>query len=157
MKTVENFLQSKQINYSLHEHPEVYTCEDADKYCKNIPGLTCKNLFLKDKKGKRYFLVIIPAKKQAELKKICETIGVSKVSFANEQTLQEKLDLKPGSVSPFGLINDKNNEVEVYIDKEVLEADIVGFHPNRNTATLELSGEMFKKFFKAINKEIHII
>jgi len=150
MTIVEDFLKSKNIKYVLHEHPAVYTCEEAEKSCSNIPGLACKNLLLRDKKGRRYFLVVLPATKRSDLKKFAEIVGENKVTFASPEDLMEKLRLEPGAVSPFGLLNDKKNEVEVYIDGEVYNADIVSFHPNRNTASLELSGEMFHKFLQSI-------
>lgn len=150
MTLVEDFLKSKEIKYVLHEHPAVYTCEEAEKYCGNVPGLACKNLLLRDKKGRRYFLVVLPAAKRSDLKKFAEIVGEGKVSFASPEALMEKLGLEPGAVSPFGLLNDKRNEVEVYVDSKVYNADVLSFHPNRNTASLELSGEMFRKFLQSI-------
>lgn len=157
MTNVEEYLQDNQIKYVLHEHPAVYTCEEAEKHCGDIPGLACKNLLLKDKKGRRYFLIVLPAEKRADLKGIGKTVGESKVSFASPEALKEKLGLEPGAVSPFGLLNDKNHEVEVYVDEKVYNADIVSFHPNRNTASLELTGEMFRKFLQAIENKVHVI
>ena len=157
MTHVEDFLKSHNIQYALHEHPAVSTCEEAEKYCGNIPGLACKNLLLRDKKGKRYFLVVLPAKKRSDLKEFAEIVGEGKVSFASPEALLEKLGIEKGAVSPFGLLNDTKHEVEVYVDREVYNADVVSFHPNRNTASLELSGEMFHKFLRAIENKIKII
>lgn len=157
MTRVEDFLKSQGIQYILHEHPAVYTCEEAEKYCGNIPGLACKNLLLKGRKSGRYFLVILPAKKRADLKKIGKIVDDKQITFANTENLLEKLGLEPGSVSPFGLINDKKNEIEVCVDKDVYNADRVSFHPNRNTASLELSGEMFRKFLQIIEHEIRVV
>ncbi len=157
MLNVEDFLKSHDIKYVLHEHPAVYTCEEAEKYCKNVPGLACKNLLLTDKKGRRYFLVVLPAAKRTDLKKFSEIVGESKVTFASPEALQEKLGLEAGAVSPFGLLNDKNKEVEVYVDKDVYDANVVSFHPNRNTASLELSGEMFHKFLETIENKTKIL
>lgn len=157
MTIVEDFLKSKDIKYVLHEHPAVYTCEEAEKYCGNVPGIACKNLLLRDKKGRRYFLVVLTADKRTDLKKFGGTVGESKITFASAEALLEKLGLEAGAVSPFGLLNDKKTEVEVYIDKDVYNADIVSFHPNRNTASLELSGEMFRKFLQAIENPIKVI
>jgi len=79
------------------------------------------------------------------------------ITFASPEVLLEKLGLEPGAVSLFGLLNDKNHEVEIYIDKKVYNADIVSFHPNRNTASLELSKDMFRKFLQAIENKIEVI
>lgn len=157
MVNVEEFLKSKGIEYILHEHPAVYTCEEAEKYCGGIPGLSCKNLLLKDKKSVRYFLVILPAEKRANFKKIGEIVGEKQVTFASTEALQEKLGLETGAVSPFGLLNDKNHEVEIYVDRKIYYADIVSFHPNKNTASLELSGTMFRKFLRAIENKTKVI
>ncbi len=157
MANVEQFLQSHHIEYVLHEHPAVFTCEEAEKHCANIPGLAGKNLFLRSEKGARYFLIVLPAAKRADLKKVAEIMGERRISFANADALREKLDLEPGSVSPFGLINDAGREVEVYIDKDVHDADVVNFHPNRNTASLELTRDMFHKYLQILNHDVHII
>lgn len=157
MTTVEAYLEDNQIQYILHEHPPVYTCEEATKYCSDIPGLACKNLFLTDKKGKRYFLFVLPATKRADLKKISKMLMENKIHFAHAESLKEKLGLEPGAVSPFGLINDQNHEVEVYIDEMVYTANTVSFHPNRNTASLELTREMFHKFLQTLKHKIQVI
>lgn len=157
MPHLEKYLQDNQIKYVLHEHPAVYTCEEAEQYCGDIPGLACKNLLLKDKKSRRYFLIVLPAAKRADLKAIAETVGESKLSFASPDALKEKLGLEPGAVSPFGLINDQRHEVEVYVDEAVYNADIVSFHPNRNTASLELTSDMFHKFLQGLQNKVHLI
>jgi Ala-tRNA(Pro) deacylase len=102
-------------------------------------------------------LLILSADKRADLKKLSKTMGEEKVIFASADNLKEKLGLEPGSVSPFGLINDKNHDVEVYIEPEVFYADIVSFHPNINTATLELTGEMFIKFLHGTGNKIQVV
>lgn len=157
MTDVEQFLKSNQIEYVLHEHPAVYTCEEAEKYRGNIPGLASKNLLLRDQNNKRYFLMVLPAKKRLDLKKLCNIVGINKITFATREALQEKLGLETGAVSPFGLLNDKNNEVELYIDKEIYDADIVSFHPNVNTASVELSRDMFHKFLEAIKHKVNVV
>lgn len=157
MNPIIQFLSTNKINFITHEHPAVYTCEQADIHCKNIPGISCKNLVLKSKKGKRYFLLVLPASKRTDLKKFAELTNEKKISFASSEILKEKLGLEPGSVSPFGLINDTENTFEVYIDSTVYNADIVGFHPNVNTATLELSKAEFHKFLKLIDHQVNVV
>lgn len=156
MLNVEEYLKSNNIEYILHEHPAVYTCEEAEKYCGNVPGLACKNLFLRSKRGRQYFLIILPAKKRADLKKIGEIIG-DKMTFASTEDLKEKMGLEPGAVSPFGLLNDEKSEIKTYIDKEINEAELLSFHPNRNTASVELPGEMFHKFLGTIKNENQVV
>ncbi len=157
MQQVEKYLDDNNIEYTLHEHPAVYTCEEAEKYCGDIPGLACKNLFLKDKKGSRHFLIVLPATKRADLKQIAVLVGEKKVSFASSDALMEKMNLEPGAVSPFGLINDSQHEIEVFVDSDVHAAAIVSFHPNRNTGTLELTGAMFNNFLNGIENNVNIM
>lgn len=153
---VEQFLEQHNIAYTLYQHPAVFTCQDAEQHCKHVPGIPGKNLFLKDKNG-RYFLYIIPAKKRADLKAFAKEVSATKVTFGNDKELKEKLGLAPGSVSIFGLINDTKKEIVLNIDKEIYDAPIVNFHPNINTASLELSNFMFKKLLTALNHEVYII
>ncbi|QQR83993.1 prolyl-tRNA synthetase associated domain-containing protein [Candidatus Peregrinibacteria bacterium] len=153
---VESYLVSKDIEFKKHEHPAVFTCEEAEEHCGMIPGLACKNLFLRNKKKTRFLLVVLSAKKQADLKKVSELAG-DKFGFASPDLLKEKLDLEPGSVSPFGLLNNHEHDVEVYVDETVYHADIVSFHPNRNTATLELTGPMFQKFLEIIPNSVTLL
>lgn len=151
MNKVESFLQKNEIRYTRHDHPAVFTCEDAKKYSAHIAGISTKNLFLVNKSKNRYFLLIIPDYKRADLKRFAQEAGEPRVSFASAEKLFQKLGLEPGSVSPFGLINNYEHDVILYIDEDVYKADIVGFHPNDNTATLELTGIMFKKYLDTIN------
>lgn len=157
MINVEQYLHSTQVTFIMHKHLPVFTCDDIDELQDEIPGLACKNLFLKDQKGKRFFLFVLPASKRAELKKVCEIVGEKKVSFANPGNLKEKLGVEPGAVSPFGLLNDKDGEVEVFIDLEVYEANIVSFHPNHNTASVELTSKMFHKFLQSLDHKVNIV
>lgn len=157
MRHPEEFLKQNGVEYILHEHPAVFTCEDAEEHCKDIPGLACKNLVLKDKKSGRYFLLILPAAKRMDLKKFSQMVEQKNITFASADVLREKLGVEPGSVSPFGLINDTEKVMEVYVDSEVYNAPIVGFHPNRNTATLELSHEMFGKFLELLEQKKSVV
>lgn len=157
MINVEQYLEQNGINYVLHEHPAIFTCEDADRLENQVPGIPGKNLFLKSKNAARFFLISLPAHKRADLKQVAKIVGEPKVSFANPEQLMEKLGLEPGSVSPFGLLNDINHEVKYYIDKEITQSDLVNFHPNRNTASLELTREMFHKYLELIPHKINVI
>ncbi|MBT5016642.1 prolyl-tRNA synthetase associated domain-containing protein [Candidatus Peregrinibacteria bacterium] len=156
MTNVQQFLEENNIEYILHKHPAVFTCEEAEKHCGNIPGLPCKNLVLKDGK-KNFFMVILPAVKRLDFKKIAQTVEAKKVSFASAEALDQLLGLEVGSVSPFGLLNDQGKKVRLFIDEEVVKAKIVSFHPNVNTATLELRNKDFFKFLEAIKCKPQII
>lgn len=152
MISVEDYLASHSIAFKVHEHSPVQTCDELAQY--GVPGLACKNLFLRDQKKRRYFLVILPAEKMTDLLELGESLGERKLSFVNPKTLKEKLGVEPGAVSPFGLLNNSAGDVEVFVDREVMEAGVVHFHPNRNTASLELTGESFKEFLKGVRNRI---
>lgn len=157
MNEIEEHLNSIGVSYIKHSHPPVFTCEEAAQHCAHIPGISSKNLLLQDEKKRRYFLVIVPDYKRADLKLLAPKLSVKKLSFASPQTLKMLLNLDPGSVSPFGLLNDKQAKVELVIDQDIWNSDIVTFHPNDNTATLQLAQEMFRKYLKTIGREATII
>jgi Ala-tRNA(Pro) deacylase len=149
---VESFLTSNGIAFRSHEHPPVLTCDELAQY--GLPGLACKNLFLRDQKKRRFFLVVLPAHERTDLAHIGEVVGERKLSFASPESLLEKLGVTPGAVSPLGLLNDTSFTVEVFIHRAVMQADTVHFHPNRNTASLELTGEMFQNFTGMLRQKV---
>ncbi len=155
-KKVEDFLTEQGIDFQLFEHPAVFTCEEAEAHCGEIPGLASKNLFLRNAKKDRFFLVVLPAAKRADLKAFGKIVG-EKVSFGKPEELKEKLGLEPGAVSPLGLINDSQKAVEPYFDREVYEAEQVSFHPNRNTASVVLSGEGLRRFLEGLGREAEVV
>lgn len=157
MKEVEDFLKSEGIEYVLYEHPAVYTCQEAEKHCSHVPGVASKNLFLRDDKKRRYFLVVLSSEKMVNLKQLGEVLGVKRLTFASDQDLKDKLGLEPGAVSIFGLLNDEDFEVELFIDMEFYDQDVVNFHPNRNTASVELKNNMFRKVLKSLQHEHNVI
>lgn len=154
---LEALLEQLGIAYTRHEHPPVYTVEEAEKYWQNIEGTHCKNLFLRNNKGNRHFLVVLEQSRQVDLKKLGETSGAGKLSFASAKRLENYLGLETGSVSPFGLINDEEKQVEVIMDKTLQNSKVVNFHPNVNTATLSLSYEDFIRFLKHCGNAISYI
>ncbi len=158
---LQTHLEQNDIKYVLHEHPAVFTVEEAAIHCKNVPGLPCKNLFLKekDKKGrtKNFFLMVMPGAKRCNLNELAKLLGMKKLTFGKEEELWKYMKLKPGSVSPFGLIHDTEKEVKLLIDKEVWDADVVNFHPNVNTASLELDKDNFHKFITSLGHTVQIV
>ncbi len=140
--------------YSRYEHRAVYTMEEADKLDIVLDGSDCKSLFLKSKKGRRYFLVSLLAHKKADLKGIGEQLGVRRITFANEEELDECLGLTRGAVSPMGLINDLVGAVEFYMDKEFLGSERICVHPNINTVTMTLKMQEFMKYIGSLGREV---
>ncbi len=145
-KKVYEVLDRLGIAYSRLEHPAVFTVEQAEKYWGSITGAHCKNLFLRNKKGKRHYLAILESSKSADLKALTGQLGEDRLSFASPERLMRYLGLEPGAVSPFGLINDSQKEVRVVIDPDLKKAERINFHPNVNTATVGIGFGDFEKF-----------
>ena len=149
MESVLKLLDSLSVKYVKHEHPAVFTCEEADKYWINTAAAHTKNLFLKtEKPPHKYFLYILECKKRADLKQLAVKLKTGRLTFGKDEELKHILGLTPGSVSPFGLINDKNHLVTVLINQSLINYSQLLFHPNTNTATLEISKEDFLKFLQ---------
>lgn len=136
------------IVYELAEHRAVYTIEEMAATGIESMGEICKNLFLRDAKGKNHFLVLISGHKQANLNLIAEKLGSSKLGFASEERLMRYLGLTRGAVTPFGLINDTDKAVTVVLDSELAKRQRLGFHPNVNTATVFLSYAGLMRFIE---------
>ena len=156
MKEIKQYLKELNIGFKTFSHPPLYTCEQAQIYNKDIRGIHCKNLFLKNKKTTNYYLIIIPADEKLNLKEF-ESLLNEKLTFANEKELKNILNLTAGAVSPFGLINDKDNKTILIIKKQIWNSDFVSFHPNINTETLELTGKDFQKYVKSLNNKLLVI
>ncbi len=143
---VYEILDKLGISFDRHEHPPVCTVDEAQEHWAGIKGAHCKNLFLRNKKGNRHYLVILEHNKNADLRKLTNKLGEDRLSFGSPERLRRLLGLKPGAVSPFGLINDSLKEVVVVIDQDLKRADRVNFHPNINTVTVGISAPDFEKF-----------
>ena len=139
-------LQELSIPFARHEHPPVYTVAEAERYWEGIKGAHCKNLFLRNQKGDRHFLVILEHKRRLDMRRLGEILQVGKLSFASDERLAKYLGLTSGAVSAFGLINDRGREVEVVLDESLKETGEINFHPNVNTATLTVAFDDFLKF-----------
>jgi Ala-tRNA(Pro) deacylase len=134
------------ISCSRHDHPPVFTVEQAVEHWRGIDAAHCKNLFLRNKKGNRHYLVVAEHTKPVNLQRVAELVGDDRLSFASPERLLRCLGLTPGSVSPFGLINDTAKAVHVVIDAGLREQARVGFHPNINTSTIVLTVGDFVRF-----------
>lgn len=154
---VEQFLTSHGIAFARHDHPPVATVAEAEQYWSGIDACHAKNLFLRNQKGTRHFLVVLAADRRADLAAIGDGFGEKKLGFASPERLAGSLGLTPGAVSPFGLINDPHHRVEVAIDATLRDAARVAFHPNVNTATLVLSGDGFRTYLAAVGHAVQWI
>ena len=144
-----------KVTYELEEHPAVYTIEEMENL--GISEGVVKNLFLRDSKGTRHFLVALPKDKQADMKAIGVQLGCSKLSFASEERLERYLKLSKGSVTPLGILNDADKCVEVVFDKGLMGKERLGVHPNDNTATVWISFDALHDIVKRSGNMIHFI
>ncbi|HVL67728.1 MAG TPA: prolyl-tRNA synthetase associated domain-containing protein [Vicinamibacterales bacterium] len=150
-------LDALGIVYAAYEHPAVFSSEDAATYWRDIPGTPVKNLFLRNKKGDRHYLVILGIEKRADLRELVRIIGDDRFSFGSAERLGEKLGLTPGSVSPFGLLHPGSRDVQVIIDEELRGAERLLFHPNINTATVTISFADLERFLASRGNAVRYI
>jgi Ala-tRNA(Pro) deacylase len=142
-------LDALGITYERHEHPPVFTGEEAAQHWAGIRGTQCKNLFLRNKKGNRHYLVVLEISKQADLRHVAKLVSDDRLSFGSPERLMARLGLTPGSVSPFGLINDADHSVRVLIDRDLRSAERLIFHPNINTASVVVTWTDFERFLES--------
>ncbi|GHI01365.1 prolyl-tRNA synthetase associated domain-containing protein [Neobacillus kokaensis] len=150
-------LDNLGIAYKLMDHPPVYTIEDMEQLKITEQGEVCKNLFLRDAKGKRHFLVVLNKDKQADIKSIQAQLGCTRLSFASDERLQKYLHLQKGAVTPLGVTNDPEAAVEVVLDSSLEGKEQLGFHPNDNTVTIWISYGDLIKFIRTNGNIIHHI
>jgi len=134
------------IPYEYIEHPPVPTVEEAMKYWSGIDSGHCKNIFFRNHKGNRHYLVILYYDSKLNIRELEQKLRQGKLSFASDRRLMQYLGLTPGSVSPFGLINDHTRHVHLFIDKALLNHERLSFHPNTNTASLIIPREGLFRF-----------
>jgi Ala-tRNA(Pro) deacylase len=143
-----SLLDKLAIQYEYHEHPPLATIEDAKIHWVNYNSGRCKNIFFRNHKGDRHYLVILEHLRQLNIRDLEKRLKQGKLTFASDQRLKKYLGVEPGSVSPFGLINDSDKQVHLFIDEKLNEFDRLTFHPNINTASLVVSKSDFLKFLK---------
>jgi len=131
-----DLLKELKIPFEYHEHPPAPTIEIAMEYWAKMDSGHCKNLFFRNHKGNRHYLVILDHRANLDVKKLESLLKQGKISFASESRMEKYLGLKPGSVSPFGLINDPDKHVYVFLDDELKNQEKLSFHPLENTASL---------------------
>lgn len=154
---VKAFLEEKGIPFEWVEHKAVYTIDEMEDLGLEDMEDIAKNLFLRDQKGKRHFLIVIRANKQANLKELGEKLGIGKLSFASEERLEKYMKLKKGAVTPLGVLNDDNCAVEVFFDEDFIEMGKIGVHPNDNTASVYLKTEDLLQIIREHGNTIEIV
>ena len=151
------FLDTHDIAYVRHDHPAVYTVEEADRLVPELPGAKTKNLFLRDDKGKRHFLVLVPSDKRVNLKALTAVLGVKRISFGSPKRLKKHLGIEPGAVSLLAVYNDSDHKVEVFMDRDLWAAESFLFHPLVNTSTLVIKKADIERFLEATGHALSIV
>jgi Ala-tRNA(Pro) deacylase len=141
-------LEEIGISFEYHEHPPGPTIEEALKYWKDIDSAHCKNIFFRNHKGNRHYLVILDHRHPLDIHDLEKRLKQGKLTFASPKRLGKYLGLEPGSVSLFGLINDEENHVHVFIDRNLQSESKISFHPNINTASLVISLQDMIRFLE---------
>ena len=157
MEAFFKFLKENQITYTRHDHPAVYTVEEADRLVPELSAAKTKNLFLRDDKGRRHFLVVIPGHKQVDLKTLKDRMGIKRISFGSPERLKKHLGIEPGAVSILALYNDKVLAVELFMDQELWTSESFQCHPLVNTATLEITRDNLIRFLEITGHEMKLI
>ena len=154
---LDGFLREHAIDAPRHEHPAVMTCEESDRLVPRLPGAKTKNLFLRDRKGKRHLLVTVPSERAVDLAMLGAALDAGRLGFASAERLQRFLGIAPGSVSLVALVNDPEHAVEFVIDRALWEADAIQVHPLVNTATVVLAHADLVRFVAATGHSPRVI
>ena len=156
-QVVFDYLDQRGLDYEYYEHPEAPTIEVAKQYWRNDGSKHCKNLFFRNHKGNRHYLVVFDCEQNLAIHDLEHRLHQGKLSFASEQRMERYLGLKPGSVSPFGLINDKENHVHLIIDEKLRGQASLSFHPNDNTGTVVISMRNFLAYLDGVGNSYEFI
>ena len=154
---VLEYLDNNNITHTWYTHPEAPTIEIARQHWQKDGSKHCKNLFFRNHKGNRHYLVVFDSEQSLAIHDLEQRLKQGKLSFASEQRMERYLGLKPGSVSPFGLINDTENHVHLFLDRNLLTYPSLSFHPNDNRATVVISQQMFAQYLKAVGNSYEYI
>lgn len=157
MTDLYELLAKHDIEYERYDHPAVFTVEEASRLVPELPGAKTKNLFLRDGKGRRHYLVIMPAAKRVDIKSLARAIDAGRLSFASPQRLQKYLGVDPGSVTLLAVVNDPSHRVEVVIDKNLWISDQFQFHPLVNTATLLMTKAALENLLNITGHKVKVI
>lgn len=150
-------LNNLKIPFEYHEHPEAPTVEVASKYWEGINSSHCKNLFFRNHKGNKHYLVILEHRTMLDIHQLEKLLKQGKLSFASPERMERYLGLKPGSVSPFGLLHDTEHHVHLFIDSELRNTQRLSFHPNLNTASLVISTPDFFRYLHWVGNSYEFI
>lgn len=153
-KEIYELLNEKGVSYTVSEHPAVYTIAEMDQLGVTAQGKVCKNLFLRDAKGRNHFLVTAPEDREINLRRLSDKIGSTRLGFASAERLMKYLGVRQGAVSPFGVLNDEECRVTLVADSALKRIGKVGVHPNDNTATVWIEFSDLQKIISGHGNKI---
>lgn len=157
-REIYQYLERQHIQYEVTEHKAVYNMAEMSEVQLPYPDADAKNLFIRDDKRQNYYLITLKGNKRFDIKSFRKNQNTRPLSFATEEELKKYLGLIPGAVTPLGILNDIENKVQVYIDKEFLEnSGLIGVHPNDNTATVWLKTEELINIIKKHGNTVNVI
>ena len=145
------------IPFQIVEHEPALTTEQADHFIEGIEGVRTKTMFLTNKKKRNFYLVIMDDAKRLDMDVFKDIVEEKQIKMASAETLNDKMMLPPGVVSPFGLLNNVDKDIHVYFDQEIVSEERMSFHPNTNEKTIFVKTEDLFTFLKAIGYEAHVI
>lgn len=155
---VYDFIKKRNIWYEITEHQAIFNMAELSDIQVPYPEYDAKNLFIRDDKKRNYYLITVKAEKRIDLKEFRNNNNTRPLTFASSDDLMHIMNLIPGSVTPLGLLNDKDLKVEFYLDQDFLEGkQIIGVHPNDNTATLWLKVPDLIEIIKEHGNKVNII
>lgn len=154
-KDLLKILEKQEVAYKLYEHEPIFTVEQGEPLKKSIPGVHCRNLFLRDKK-KRMFLITAANETKIDLKKLSSVLDCGRLSFGSAERLWDNLGIKQGSVNPFCIMNDKQGQVRIILDKYMMEQEIMNVHPMDNAFTVGLSPLDLTRFIESTDHKAEV-
>ena len=154
---VADTLNELGITFHIVEHEPALTTEQADHFIEGIEGVRTKTMFLTNKKKRNFYLVIMDDTKRLDMDVFKEFVEEKQIKMASAETLNDKMMLLPGTVSPFGLLNNRDKDIQVYFDQEIVSEERMCFHPNTNEKTIFVNTEDLFSLLKAIGYEPHVI
>lgn len=157
MENVLGYLKKHGLEHTHYTHPEAPTIEIARQYWLKDGSKHCKNLFFRNHKGNRHYLVVLDCERDLDIHDLEKRLHQGKLSFASPQRMEKYLGLTPGSVSPFGLINDTENHVHLFLDANLKKEPSLSFHPNDNHATVVISQEEFTRYLDIVGNTYEYI
>ena len=157
IEKVLSYLNERGIKHSWYTHDEAPTIEIARTQWRNDGSKHCKNLFFRNHKGNRHYLVVLDCEQDLDIHDLEKRLHQGKLSFASPQRMERYLGLQPGSVSPFGLINDLDNHVHLFLDANLKNYQSLSFHPNDNHATVVISQSEFMRYLGEVGNSYEYI